>query len=147
MYLVARGSIRVVDEVEFGGASKFASLEAEVDGVTWHVFIVDGASNPLASRADVLSRVLAESQGRPRTIVMGDFNTPAESALFKPWRAQFLHAFDEAGGGLRETWPRWMPVLTIDHVWSSQDAPPLRAVRRWLPSSDHAALLVEVGKR
>jgi hypothetical protein len=147
MAIVVRGSIRLLHQLEMGHVSKFASLEATVDGVIWHVFIVDGASHPLASRADVLSRVLSEAHGNPHTIVLGDFNTPIESALFDPWRAELHHAFNEAGRGLRETWPRPVPVLTIDHVWSSHDAPPLRAEKRWLPSSDHAALLVELSNR
>jgi endonuclease/exonuclease/phosphatase (EEP) superfamily protein YafD len=37
-----------------------------------------------------------------------------------------------------------VPVLTIDHIWSSQDLPPQRAEKRWLESSDHAALLAEL---
>jgi endonuclease/exonuclease/phosphatase (EEP) superfamily protein YafD len=76
---------------------------------------------------------------------MGDFNTPVESVLFQPWCKELHHAFNEAGSGLRETWPRWVPVLTIDHIWSSRDVLPLHAEKRWLRSSDHAALLAEFG--
>jgi endonuclease/exonuclease/phosphatase (EEP) superfamily protein YafD len=143
--IVVRGSVRLVHEIEIGHVSKFASLEATVDGVMWRVFIVDGASDPLRSRADVLSRVLSEAHGSPHTVILGDFNTPIESALFDPWRAELKHAFNEAGRGFRETWPRPLPVLTIDHVWSSPDFPPIHAEKRWLPSSDHAALLIELG--
>jgi endonuclease/exonuclease/phosphatase (EEP) superfamily protein YafD len=146
MAIVVRGSVRLVHQEIIDNVSKFAFAEAVVDGVTWRVFIVDGVSNPLVSRAEVLARVLEEARGHPHTIVLGDFNTPVESALFDPWRAEFHHAFNEAGRGLRETWPRWVPVLTIDHIWSSQDAPPQHAQKRWLESSDHAALLAELSK-
>jgi endonuclease/exonuclease/phosphatase (EEP) superfamily protein YafD len=144
MAIVVRGTVRLVHQEILGGISKFAFAEAVVDGVTWRVFIVDGTSNPIASREDVLSRVLEEARSHPHTIVLGDFNTPVESALFDPWRVEFHHAFNEAGRGLRETWPRWIPVLTIDHIWSSQDLPPQSAKKRWLESSDHAALLAEL---
>jgi endonuclease/exonuclease/phosphatase (EEP) superfamily protein YafD len=144
MAIVVRGSVRLVHQEIIDNVSKFAYAEAVVDGVTWRVFIVDGASNPVLSRAEVLARVLEEARGHPHTIVLGDFNTPVESALFDPWRTEFHHAFNEAGRGLRETWPRWIPVLTIDHIWSSHDAPPQRAEKRWPLSSDHAALLAEL---
>lgn len=147
MAIVVRGTVRLLHQVLLGKISKFAALEAVVDGVTWHVFIVDGASGPTSSREDVLSRVLKEAHGKPHTVIVGDFNTPVESALFDPWRAELHHAFNEAGSGFRETWPRWIPVLTIDHVWSSDDSPPRRAEKRWLPSSDHSALLVELGRK
>lgn len=147
MALVVRGSARVLQQAELRSASKFASLEALVDGVTWRIFIVDGVSRPTTSREDVLSRVLADANGHAHTVVMGDFNTPVESKLFDPWRSALHHAFNEAGSGFRETWPRWVPVLTIDHVWTSADSPPLRAEKLWRTSSDHAALLVELGRR
>ncbi len=143
MAIVVRGTVRVVDQVVLTSSSKFAHLEAEVRGVKWQVFIVDGASRPINSREDVLTRVLAEVKGQPHTLIMGDFNTPAESAYFVPWRAELHHAFDEAGQGFRETWPSLLPVLTIDHIWSSKDAPPVHAEKRWMASSDHAALLAE----
>ncbi len=147
--IVVRGSCRLLQETRVptgSGISKFAHVEAVVDGTAWHIFLVDGVSNPIASRADFLSQVLSEARGHPRTIVFGDFNTPLESAFFDPWRATFHHAFGEAGGGFRETWPRWVPLLTIDHVWASLDLTPLRAEKQWPKSSDHAALVVELGR-
>jgi endonuclease/exonuclease/phosphatase (EEP) superfamily protein YafD len=139
--VVVRGAIGQVHEEELGSHSKFASVEAVVDGAAWHIFIIDGVSNPLVSRADILSRIPSEVRGLNHVLVMGDFNTPFESALFDPWRAGLHHAFNETGSGLRETWPRWVPVLTIDHIWSSPDVMPLQAEKEWRHSSDHAAIL------
>jgi endonuclease/exonuclease/phosphatase (EEP) superfamily protein YafD len=147
MAFMVRGKARVLREVLLPSASKFACLEAVVDGVAWRVFIVDGVSRPTTSREDVLGQVLTDASGRANTVVMGDFNTPLESIGFNAWRRELHHAFNEAGSGFRETWPRWVPVLTIDHVWSSADAPPLRAEKLWRAGSDHAALLVELGRR
>jgi endonuclease/exonuclease/phosphatase family metal-dependent hydrolase len=144
MAVVVRGTVRVLHEVEMGNVSKFASLELTIDGAIWKLFIVDGTSHPLVTREDVLTRILAEAQPHPRTFIVGDFNTPIESALFDPWRASFQHAFNNSGRGFRETWPRQLPVLTIDHVWTSRDLNLLRTEKRWLKSSDHAALLVEL---
>ena len=144
--IAVRGTVRVIkqDSITDGGISKYASLEAVVDGITWRVFIVDGASGPVSSREKILDRVLNEARSHPHTIVLGDFNTPVESALFNPWRADFEHAFTKAGHGFRETWPRQLPVLTIDHIWCKGVTGTLRAEKRWLSSSDHAALLAEL---
>lgn len=147
MAVVVRGTVKMLRTELLPSSSKFSVLEAVVDGALWRVFIVDGVSRPTASRKDVLDRVLSEARGGVRTVVVGDFNTPIESALFASWEHELHHAFNEAGSGFRETWPRWVPVLTIDHVWSSADAPPLRAQRVWRGASDHAALVVELGSR
>lgn len=143
MAIVARGTLKIVEQVVLASTSKFAHLEVEVKGVTWQVFIVDGASRPINSRKDVLTRILADVRGQSHSVIMGDFNTPAESCHFVPWRSELHHAFDEAGQGFRETWPSLLPVLTIDHIWTSKDTRPLHAEKRWLASSDHAALLAD----
>ena len=143
MAIVARGPLRIVEQAVLASGSKYAHVEAEINAVKWQVFIVDGASRPINSRKDVLTEVLAKVQGQPHSLIMGDFNTPAESAYFVPWRAALHHAFDDAGHGFRETWPSILPVLTIDHIWSSKETVPLHAEKRWMSSSDHAALLAE----
>src|SRR5439155_10654201 len=104
MAIAVRGTVAAVRQVRLESTSKFAAIEAVVDGVAWHIFIVDGVSNPLASREDVLASVLAEAHGHAHTVVLGDFNTPVESAFFDPWRAELHHAFNETGAGFRETW-------------------------------------------
>ncbi|MFZ4763433.1 MAG: endonuclease/exonuclease/phosphatase family protein [Roseimicrobium sp.] len=145
MRLVVRGSAKVVRQELLPGATKFAEVQAVVGDVLWRVFIVDGASFPTTPRGPALSHILEMSRGHLRTLVLGDFNTPIESRHFVAWDLAFHHAEKEAGSGLRETWPRWLPVLTIDHVWSSPDAPPLRAEKLWFKTSDHAALWTELG--
>lgn len=147
MAVVVRGTMNAVRQEVLPSSSKFAAVEVTVDGVRWQLFIVDGVSRPTTSRKDVLDRVLAESRGLSRVVIVGDFNTPVESSHFSPWQDTLHHAFNEAGSGFRETWPRWVPVLSIDHVWSSADVPPLKAQLVWSHDSDHAALAVELGAR
>ena len=147
MAVVVRGTLNSVRQEMLPSSSKFAAVDVTVDGVTWHLFIVDGVSRPTTSREDVLQRVLSESTGMSRVVIVGDFNTPVESAHFASWERTLHHAFNETGSGFRETWPRWVPVLTIDHVWSSADVPPLKAQRLWSQGSDHAALAVDLGAR
>ena len=147
MAVVVLGQVRVLEERQLPCNTKFAVIEATVDGKAWRIFIVDGVSKPLRSRREALAALLQKAQGGSHTVLLGDFNTPADSAHFREWRQVLHHAFDEAGSGLRETWPRWVPVLALDHVWSSGDALPLRAEKIWDASSDHAALLVELARK
>lgn len=141
--VMVRGTAQHVRTRKLPSRSKYVEMSLNVDGNAYQLFIVDGVSSPLESRQDVLEEVLVEAKDRPRTLIMGDFNTPRESAWLDAWRKSFHHAFDEAGSGWSETWPRQSPValLSIDHVWSSRELLPLTAARIWSPASDHAALL------
>ncbi|WP_081887675.1 endonuclease/exonuclease/phosphatase family protein [Verrucomicrobium sp. BvORR034] len=141
--VLVRGSARVLGAHVLPSRSKYLELELTVDGQSWRLFIVDGVSSPIRSRQDVLEQVLAQARDKPRTLIVGDFNTPRESVWLTPWREAFHHAFDEAGHGWSETWPRQspLPLLSIDHIWSSKDLLPLTAQKLWSPESDHAALL------
>jgi endonuclease/exonuclease/phosphatase (EEP) superfamily protein YafD len=76
-------------------------------------------------------------------IVLGDFNTPADSAFFRPLRAFATNAFEVAGSGCAATWPMPLPVLSLDQMWTTGR---LRAVRcehmlSW--RSDHRAVRAE----
>lgn len=141
--VLVRGRARVLGAHVLPSRSKYLELELTVDGHAWSLFIVDGVSSPIRSRQDVLEQVLAQARNRPRTLIVGDFNTPRESIWLTPWREAFHHAFDEAGNGWSETWPRQspLPLLSIDHIWSSKDLQPLTAQKLWSTESDHAALL------
>ncbi len=81
-------------------------------------------------------------------IAAGDFNMPAESAIYRASWARYLNAFSVSGLGLGHT--KWTPVggwqfgLRIDHVLT---APGLKACRCWVGpdiGSDHLPLLAEL---
>ena len=143
MSVIVRGGAQSVRVRKLPSTSKYVELALTVDGAVWRLFVVDGVSSPLRSREDVLKEVLAEARGHPRTFILGDFNTPRESAWLVPWRKDFCHSFDSAGNGWSETWPRQSPValLSIDHLWSSRDLQPLIAEKFWRAESDHAAIM------
>lgn len=79
----------------------------------------------------------------PRTLVLGDFNMPAESGIYRRDWSRFANAFSCAGwgfGGSKMT--RWFSVR-IDHALGSDD---WQAVRAWLGprlGSDHRPLIAE----
>ena len=83
------------------------------------------------------------TQGGTPAIVAGDFNTPAESAIFRQYWSDLDDAFAEAGlgyGGTRVL--RWFRVR-IDHVLTTGA---LRAVRAEVGAdlgSDHLPLIAD----
>jgi len=79
------------------------------------------------------------------TVVFGDFNTPADSLHFADLRAQFDHAFEQAGSGYAATWPEPVPVLQIDHVWVERGAFEVVQVQQIDTGlSDHRMLVVDL---
>ncbi len=149
MALVVRGQGRSLGVTKVSRRSKFVELEATVDSQVWHVVLVDGDATPTLPRRPLLDRVLKAAQPKgKRTLILGDFNTPVESTWFTPWRtAGWGHSADASRTGFRETWPWPWPVLTIDHIWTSPDLAPLTLQRLRQTSSDHLALLLQVGVR
>jgi hypothetical protein len=78
-------------------------------------------------------------------IVAGDFNTPRGAGALSLLPHGLENAYTQAGWGPSGTYPRWLPVLHIDHVFVG---PRLRA-RSYgvadLGAGRHAAVVVEVG--
>ena len=105
----------------------------------------DIVSNPLVSRKPSIERTyqIATSQPYP-TIVLGDFNTPHSSTLFADFRRTFRLAFEEAGKGLITTWPAFLPVLALDHIWLSKHFIPMQTRLSRTFHSDHALIIAYV---
>lgn len=114
-------------------------LRAVCRGRTFRVMPVDVASNPFHDRAKrlrpILERVRADPDGR--LLVLGDFNTPRDSAHFDAWRGPLRHAFEAAGTGWGATWPTLLPVLSIDHVWAGGGIEILSCTIGGSAASDH----------
>ena len=111
------------------------------------VIVVDVRSQPWISREPSLAGILKAAAGDPKTIILGDFNTPPESKWFRPWRAQGLVlANDGPRRGFRETWAYGLPLLTLDHIWLGPEWKALR-MDRSRHGSDHAMVTCRLGKR
>src|SRR6185437_12278102 len=59
----------------------------------------------------------AEAEGRPFDLVVGDFNTPSRSLGFDSLEALGYRLAGRSARGWRGTFPSWLPVYDIDHVW------------------------------
>jgi endonuclease/exonuclease/phosphatase (EEP) superfamily protein YafD len=130
------------------GAGAFARFDVHELGPTFPVVVADVHPHPFHWRKGQLEEVLEHSLGRSDAILVGDFNTPLESALLKDYRARFTHALEAGGQGFKETWPVGLPLLSLDHLWLGQDWEVVEAKKVWkLQSSDHAALLVTLRRK
>lgn len=89
---------------------------------------------------------LAEQWSRRATaplLIMGDFNMPVESAIYRQYWSEYANAFSDVGFGWGSTkWTRFFGVR-IDHVLST---PSFEGVRAWVgppTGSDHRPMIAD----
>ena len=152
--VVSRGSISSTRIRRLGDRSRVATCQVKIDGVRWNLVVAD--LNPqhdsLFRRREVfelLDEYLETLSLDERTILVGDFNTPRRSvhcdALRVKWHLR--DAFSVAGRGLPYSWPLPLPVLDIDHAWTSPDVIVHDADLRLTTASDHCAVVLEVSQQ
>lgn len=115
-----------------------------LDAVIARGFAGRGEMQAEIERRAKISALASELAGAgPRTLVLGDFNMPADSGIYRRDWSRFANAFSRAGwgfGGSKMT--RWFSIR-IDHALASDD---WRAVRAWLGprlASDHRPLIAD----
>jgi hypothetical protein len=89
-------------------------------GQPLRIALYDQVSNPFLHRKDSLReavRILMEKPDLP-TLLMGDFNLPKSSLLLRPVREHFQATQPRGRLGLPHTYPRFLPLVTIDQVWT-----------------------------
>ena len=144
--IAVRGRIEGARRVAVRGDARLAAVDVALDGGPLTLLCVDCPSSPLAPRGPslaALARAVAAHADRP-ALLLGDFNTPRRSVHFAALRTRWTHAFEAAGDGPDMTWPEPLPVLALDHVWTS---PSLRAVACRIArtrASDHRPVIFEV---
>lgn len=146
MALLVKGDVlsHAVFPLSFGGVTTRVSVRCR--GVEWIVWIVDVHSDPLMPRGpamEALAELVTPDLGRP-LLIMGDFNTPADSAAFDSFHTRMQHAFANAGTGYAATWPVPFPVLAIDHIWADRSLHLEEGEHRWSLHSDHRTVVVRI---
>jgi endonuclease/exonuclease/phosphatase (EEP) superfamily protein YafD len=123
LVVIVRGEAKLVERQRLPNAGRAAVVEIAVKDRALTTVFADLGSNP-SPRSPPLGRVwrMAEPRLGAPLFVLGDFNTPRDSAVFDAWRPHLKHAFESAGHGLDATWPQPCPVLAIDHVWAGGGA-------------------------
>ena len=144
--LLTRGEAGKSTVHEFRDGSRARQVTATVNGQSLNLVIVDIQANPFSSRKEPLAELFeaVAPMADRSTLVLGDFNTPADSALLEPMRAKYTMSFDVAGQGYRATWPLPLPVLAIDQVWTSSSVDVTSCKHLWTNASDHRPVALTV---
>lgn len=144
----SRWPLTMEKSLQFPGGSGM-SVVAEVAGRRIRLLVVDGLSAPTRSRLPFLEAIAtacrkAEAAGRPFDVVLGDFNTPSRSLGFDGLSALGYRLAGRSTRGWRGTFPAWLPVYDIDHVWL-RDALRLGSCTFFNgPPTDHRGQVVRV---
>ncbi len=110
------------------------------------LWIADIHASPRRERWGPLGELFKRSSRDAATLVVGDFNTPQDSAALDEWQAHFTNAWDEAGSGFRQSWPYGLPILSLDQLWVGPSFHVLRqrsGYSLWR-GSDHAWQVMDV---
>jgi vancomycin resistance protein VanJ len=146
LFLVTPEAPKIAHGGSLGGRGGCEIATIRVQGREVFVLMVDFSSAPNRSRRPAFERlyqIVDAYAGKP-LIVIGDFNTPADSVFFDRLRAKLSGAFESAGRGYAATWPMPLPVMQLDHIWTNKHVRVVRCEHLTSLYSDHRAVLADV---
>ncbi len=107
-------------------------------------FALDVTPNVFNFRKSEFEFINKHITEKHKTIILGDFNTPLESVYLKTYKHNYQHAFSESGFGLKETWFWNIPILSLDHIWVSEDLQLIKTQKIHGFKSDHAMIKTQI---
>ncbi len=134
--IFSKSSIEIISEV----TSKFNSTVVNFKTKSINFYAIDVSGSPDVPRSWELNFVNKLIEDKNKTIILGDFNVPFESKYLNPIKKEFNHAFNQKGNGFRETWFWNIPLLSLDHIWVSQDLKILKTKKLSTFKSDHSMI-------
>jgi hypothetical protein len=146
MFLFSRYRVLHSEAGSLSGGGAFGRAVLDISGKPLTVLVVDINSNPLMFRKspiEELTRIATEASAGP-LIIMGDFNTPADSVFLRGLRNGHRLAFEAAGSGYAATWPVPLPVLTLDQVWVNSQVLLHDCRLGWPERSDHRPVMTDI---
>lgn len=146
MVCLVRGSSGEASAPEVDEKSQLRQITVSVRGQELTCLVVDAHSSPFYLRREPLRTIAhyADAQAERPLLVLGDFNTPVDSALLGPLRRHHDNAFEAAGDGYRPTWPVIYPVLALDQVWGNRRIRFDACRHEWSACSDHRPVVAEL---
>ena len=146
MLFITRAEVLGSVHGQLGAAGRYNAVKVRLNGRDITVLLVEFDANPLRSRRPAFAALeeLRRQHAGEEIILMGDFNTPRESAYFDSLRNGMTNAFDSAGNGIADTWPVPIPVLSLDHVWTTSGLRPVWCELVSSSLSDHRAVVVDL---
>jgi endonuclease/exonuclease/phosphatase family metal-dependent hydrolase len=146
MTVAVRGEAGEPTMISLGEGSSCLRLDVRCKETDLAVLLVDIDSNPFTDRGGPIRAVQKLAAGitdRP-VVILGDFNTPRDSAHFDDWDGALSNVGDSLGCGWLATWPAWAPVLEIDHIWLSKRLEARRCRIGWSFQSDHRRVIAVI---
>ncbi len=125
---------------------RYLTADIQLNDDVLKVFLIDINGHPLDRRdaaMKFLTSMLKPLDDRPM-LVMGDFNLPTDSFLYKGMRKQFKNTFEESGNGYSATWPIICPVLSLDQIWTNKFVQSKQTLNRPTVLSDHFQVLTKI---
>ena len=114
------------------------------------VWIADLPSNPFLYRGRIMHAAYAATEplrasGRAAAdLVIGDFNTPRNSRSLDVFVPNMDESVAESGGPGGLTWPREMPIFTIDLAFTGDRLDATRSAAIDLDAGRHKGIVVDV---
>lgn len=147
--LLARGEISIENRSEIQNG-RLVRAAVRIDGKPIRLLLVDGRSELRIWRTPLLREVQAQveaaaARAEPIDVIAGDFNSVSRSRGFDSF-AEMAGGFQLAARqsrGWRGTFPIWLPMYDIDHVWLRRDWPITHAKIFTDFSSDHRGQVVD----
>lgn len=145
MLVITKGRLERVSILPLDHGSRIAIVRLTCRERERELVLVDIESDLLRSRREALENLVRHCRYARPEIVLGDFNTPRDSALLGELRKDYVHAFEAAGNGFDGTWPMPLPILSIDHVWCARSLGVVSCRLVGSGASDHRAVVAEFG--
>lgn len=144
MLVLAKDAVLDEGRIDVGRSARARRFAVVSGGTSLRLVVADVRSHPFVSREPSLRTLQHEADAIDGTLILlGDFNTPAESVWFDGYRESFTNAFESVGRGWAATWPSPLPVLHVDHVWT-RGVTPVRAEHGWVRGFDHRPVIVDL---
>ena len=141
LVVCSKGPLRLIRRETIANGAGMV-VEAEVRGRSVRLLVVDAQSHPLIPRSPRLLDLAtacrrAREAGEPIDIVAGDFNSLSRSLGFDAIAAEGYALASRLTRGWRGTFPSFLPVYDIDHVFVRRDCPMLGSEFFTNLASDH----------
>lgn len=145
LLLVSQGPMKRIDGGSLGGRGGCQISRVKIQGREVCLLMVDIDSRPDQSRKPAFDRLreIVVAYSAVPLVVLGDFNTPADSVHFDRLRELLTEAFDASGHGYTPTWPMPLPVMQLDQIWSNKHLRCVRAEHFASLYSDHRAIVAD----
>lgn len=146
LLFVAPEAVKRIDGGSLGGAGGCQLCRAMVKGREVFFLLVDFTATYNKSRRPAFDRLfqIIDAYAEKPLLVIGDFNTPSDSAHFDRLRTRLKSAFESSGSGYAATWPMPLPVLELDHIWYNKHLRVLRCEHPTSLYSDHRAVVADI---